>query len=166
MNYEEAKRKMSSIGQEHIFKYYDTLSETEKAALIRQVEETDFSVLARINKSADDKRGSFAPLAAMQRSEIIAREKELHDAGVKAIKEGKTAAMLLAGGMGTRLGSDDPKGMYNIGVTKPVYIFERIITNLLDVVKETGTWIRLFIMTSEKNHDKTVAFLKEQNFFG
>lgn len=166
MNYEEAKRKMSAIGQEHIFKYYDTLSETEKAALIRQVEETDFSVLARIDKSADDKRGSFAPLAAMQRSEIIAREKELHDAGVKAIKEGKTAAMLLAGGMGTRLGSDDPKGMYNIGVTKPVYIFERIITNLLDVVKETGTWIRLFIMTSEKNHDKTVAFLKEKNFFG
>ena len=166
MNYEEAKRKMSALGQEHIFKYYDTLSETEKAALIRQVEETDFSVLARIDKSADDKRGSFAPLAAMQRSEIIAREKELHDAGVKAIKEGKTAAMLLAGGMGTRLGSDDPKGMYNIGVTKPVYIFERIITNLLDVVKETGTWIRLFIMTSEKNHDKTVAFLKEKNFFG
>lgn len=166
MNYEEARKKMSALGQEHIFKYYDTLSDAEKSALIKQVEETDFSVLARIDKGADDKRGSFSPLAAMQRSEIEAREKELHDAGIKAIKAGKTAAMLLAGGMGTRLGSDDPKGMYNIGITKPVYIFERIITNLLDVVKETDTWIRLFIMTSEKNHDKTVAFLKEKNFFG
>ncbi len=166
MNYEEARKKMADIGQEHVFKYYDELTEEQKSALIRQVEETDFSVLKRIDKGAGDERGAFAPLAAMQRPEIIAREKELHDAGVAAIKAGKTAALLLAGGMGTRLGSDDPKGMYNIGLTKPVYIFERIITNLLDVVKETDTWIRLFIMTSEKNHDATVKFLKEKNFFG
>lgn len=166
MNYEEARAKMSAIGQEHVFKYYDELSDEGKAALIKQVEETDFAVLGRIGSGAGDKRGVFSPLAAMQRSEIEAREKELHDAGVKAIKEGRTAALLLAGGMGTRLGSDNPKGMFDIGLTKPVYIFERIISNLLDVVKETDTWIRLFIMTSEKNHDATVKFLKEKNFFG
>ncbi|MBQ9483759.1 MAG: UDPGP type 1 family protein [Ruminiclostridium sp.] len=166
MTYEEALAKMSAIGQEHVFRYYDELSEEQKAALIRQVDETDFSVLKRIDSGAGDERGVFAPLAAMQLSEIEARRDELHDAGVKAIKAGKTAALLLAGGMGTRLGSDDPKGMYNIGLTKPVYIFERIITNLLDVVKETDTWIRLFIMTSEKNHDATVKFLKEKDFFG
>ncbi len=166
MTYEEAREKMSAIGQEHVFRYYDELSDTQKAALIQQVEETDFGVLGRIDSGASDDRGVFSPLAAMQRGEIEAREQELHDAGVKAIKEGKTAALLLAGGMGTRLGSDNPKGMYNIGLTKPVYIFERIISNLLDVVKETDTWIRLFIMTSEKNHDATVSFLKEKNFFG
>ena len=166
MNYEEARAKMSAIGQEHVFKYYDELSDEGRAALIKQVEETDFAVLDRIGSGAGDERGVFSPLAAMQRSEIEAREKELHDAGVKAIKEGKTAALLLAGGMGTRLGSDNPKGMFDIGITKHVYIFERIISNLLDVVNETGTWIRLFIMTSEKNHDATVRFLKEKNFFG
>ena len=166
MNYEEARKKMSDIGQEHVFKYYDELTEEQKSSLIKQVEETDFSVLSKIDKGASEQRGVFSPLAAMQRSEIISREKELHDAGVAAIKAGKTAALLLAGGMGTRLGSDDPKGMYNIGLTKPVYIFERIISNLLDVVKETDTWIRLFIMTSEKNHDKTVKFLKEHDYFG
>ena len=37
----------------------------------------------------------------------------------------------MAGGMGTRLGSDAPKGMYNIGITKDVYIFERLICNLM-----------------------------------
>lgn len=166
MTYEEARSKMAAIGQEHVFKYYDELSDTQKAALIRQVEETDFAVLDRIGSGASDKRGVFAPLAAMQRSEIEAREQELHDAGVKAIKEGRTAALLLAGGMGTRLGSDNPKGMFDIGLTKPVYIFERIISNLLDVVKETDTWIRLFIMTSEKNHNATVNFLKSKNYFG
>lgn len=166
MTYEEARAKMSAIGQEHVFKYYDELSEEQKAALIKQVEDTDFAVLGRIDGGASDKRGVFSPLGAMQRSEIEAREQELHDAGVKAIKDGKTAALLLAGGMGTRLGSDAPKGMYDIGLTKPVYIFERIISNLLDVVNETDTWIRLFIMTSEKNHDATVKFLKEKNYFG
>ena len=68
--------------------------------------------------------------------------------------------------MGTRLGSDNPKGMYNIGITKEVYIFQRIIENLLDVVNEAESWIHLFIMTSEKNNEATVNFLREKKFFG
>ena len=85
---------------------------------------------------------------------------------VYALRERKTGNDESRGGMGTRIGSDNPKGMYDIGETKPVYIFQRIIENLLDVVHETDTWIRLFIMTSEKNHDATVKFLKEKNYFG
>lgn len=166
MNYNEAKIKLDAIGQAHVLKYWDELSETQRAALIEQIENTDMSVLSRIDCGADEGRGVFAPLAAMQLSEIEARKNELYEAGVETIKAGKTAALLLAGGMGTRLGSDNPKGMYDIGITKPVYIFERIISNLLDVVKETDTWIRLFIMTSEKNHEQTVSFLKEHNYFG
>ena len=166
MTYENAKEMMTALGQEHIFKYWDELTEAERKALLGQIADTDFSVLSRTEHAADEGRGVFSPLAAMQRDEIEAREKELHDAGINTIKAGKTAALLLAGGMGTRLGSDDPKGMFDIGLTKPVYIFERVIGNLLDVVRETDTWIRLFIMTSEKNHEATVAFLKEKNFFG
>lgn len=63
--------------------------------------------------------------------------------GLEAIRAGKVGAVLLAGGMGTRLGSDNPKGMYDIGITKPVYIFQRIIRNLLDVVDEAGVWVHL-----------------------
>ena len=106
-------------------------------------------------------------MAALQVSEIEKRKDEFMKLGVETIKAGKVAAVLLAGGMGTRLGSDNPKGMYDIGITKPVYIFQRIIENLLDTVKQAdGTYIRLFIMTSEKNNDATVNFLKEKNFFG
>ena len=86
--------------------------------------------------------------------------------GIDAIKAGKVAAVLLAGGMGTRLGSDDPKGMYNIGKTKDVYIFQRIVENLMDVVKVVEKDIYLFVMTSDKNHTKTVNFFKEHNYFG
>ncbi|MCR5020536.1 MAG: UTP--glucose-1-phosphate uridylyltransferase [Ruminococcus sp.] len=163
----EASIKLAEFEQEHLLKYYDTLSEERKNALLDQIENTDLSVISHITDfGRNDSRGVFSPLAAIQLDEIIRREQEFHDAGVKAIKEGKTAALLLAGGMGTRLGSDNPKGMFDIGETKHVYIFQRIIENLLDVVNETSTWIRLFIMTSEKNNNATISFLKEHDFFG
>ena len=168
MNIEEAKEKLQKYGQEHVLKYYSELSDSEKQELLAQVEDTDFAVLANCkNLGHADKRGEFAPLAALQVSEIEKRKDEFTKLGVETIKAGKVAAVLLAGGMGTRLGSDNPKGMYDIGITKPVYIFQRIIENLLDTVKQAdGTYIRIFIMTSEKNNDATVNFLKEKNFFG
>ena len=167
MTLENARKKITEYGQEHLLKYYDSLSDESKNNLLNQIEKTNLSVISHFSSfGMNDGRGVFSPLAAMQRDEIIMREQEFHDAGVKAIKEGKTAALLLAGGMGTRLGSDNPKGMYDIGETKHVYIFQRIIENLLDVVNETGTWIRLFIMTSEKNSAATISFLKEHDFFG
>ncbi|MBO4912596.1 MAG: UTP--glucose-1-phosphate uridylyltransferase [Butyrivibrio sp.] len=168
MNIEEAKEKLQKYGQEHVLKYYSELSDSEKQELLAQVEDTDFAVLANCkNLGHADERGEFAPLAALQVSEIEKRKDEFTKLGVETIKAGKVAAVLLAGGMGTRLGSDNPKGMYDIGITKPVYIFQRIIENLLDTVKQAdGTYIRLFIMTSEKNNDATINFLKEKNFFG
>ncbi|MBO6108124.1 MAG: UTP--glucose-1-phosphate uridylyltransferase [Eubacterium sp.] len=163
----EAQDKLKKYGQEHVLKYFDELAEDEQRSLLTQIEETDLSVLSHISEAGKGgERGEFSPLAAMQLSEIEKRKTEFHDAGVAAIREGKTAARLLAGGMGTRLGSDNPKGMYNIGETKEVFIFQRIIENLLDVVNETDTWIRLFVMTSEKNHDATVKFLEEKDYFG
>ena len=168
MTFDEAKKKLEQFGQTHVLKYYDELSDAEKAELIAQIEDTDFAVLENCkNLGKSQGRGEFAPLAAMQVSEIEERKSELFEIGKKALKEGKVAACLLAGGMGTRLGSDNPKGMYDIGLTRPVYIFQRIIENLLDTVQQAdGSYIRLFIMTSEKNNDATVSFLKEHNFFG
>ncbi|WP_022768013.1 UTP--glucose-1-phosphate uridylyltransferase [Butyrivibrio sp. NC2007] len=168
MNLEEAKKKLETFGQEHVLKYYDEISDTEKKDLLTQIDETDFAVLENCkNLGKSEGRGQFSPLAAMQVSEIERRKDEFAAAGIKALKEGKVAACLLAGGMGTRLGSDNPKGMYDIGLTKPVFIFQRIIENLLDTVKQAdGAYIRLFIMTSEKNNDATINFLKEHNFFG
>ena len=167
MTVDEAKKKLSDYGQEHVLKYFDELSDDQKNELLTQIDETDFTIISHISEAGKGgERGKFSPLRTMQLDEIKNRHREFHDAGVKAIKEGKTAALLLAGGMGTRLGSDNPKGMYDIGKTRHVYIFQRIIENLMDVVKETDTWIPLFIMTSEKNHEATVNFLTEQKFFG
>ncbi len=166
-SYEETLKLLQDKGQTQLLKYYDELSENEKEALLEQINNIDFDVIdAGIAAMGKNERGSFKPLKALRIEDIEKeRDKDL-ETGLDAIKKGKVGAMLLAGGMGTRLGSDDPKGMYNIGLTKEVFIFQRIIENLLDVVNKAGAYIELFIMTSDKNHDKTVAFLKEKNYFG
>lgn len=167
MTFEAAKLKCEKYGQGHVLKYYDELSATEQEALLAQIEETDMSILEKCKNMEElAKKGKISPLAAMELDEIEANKESFTTTGMKAIRDGKVAAVLLAGGMGTRLGSDDPKGMYNIGETKDLYIFECLVNNLMDVVKQTGSWIHFFIMTSDKNNDATIKFLTEHNFFG
>ena len=167
MTYSEAKAKLEKYGQEQLLRYYDELSDSEKQALLDQIDSADMSVVSYYDKRGEvAPAGHIEPLAAMELDEIRKRSDEFRRIGLDAIRAGKVGAVLLAGGMGTRLGSDNPKGMYNIGITKEVYIFQRIIENLLDVVNEAESWIHLFIMTSEKNNEATVNFLREKKFFG
>ncbi len=167
MTLEQAKEKLKQYGQTHVLKYYDELSEVEKQALLDQIEATDMSILeACLHKEDLAKKGEITPLAAMQLDEIEANRESFTQTGLEAIRAGKVGAVLLAGGMGTRLGSDDPKGMYNVGITHELYIFECLINNLMDVVKQADAWIHLLVMTSDKNHEATVSFLKEKNYFG
>lgn len=167
MNYDQAFEKLASAGQEHVLQYYEDLTAQQKEFLLAQIEETDFSVLSSL-KSRNNKgcKGKIEPLAAMQLPQIQEHESEFRKIGLEAIRQGKVGAVLLAGGMGTRLGSDDPKGMYDIGLTKEVYIFQRLIENLMDVVREAEAWVPLYVMTSDKNHEATVRFLKEHDYFG
>ena len=167
MNYEKTLKMLTKIGQEHLLKYYDELSEQQKEALLTQIEETDFSVIRFVDAEAEMlSRGEISPLAAMQLGEIEEKKQHFTDIGLEAIRAGKVGAVLLAGGMGTRLGSDSPKGVYNIGVTKDLYIFECLIRNLIRVTDMAGNPIYLFVMTSDKNHEETVSFFKAHEYFG
>jgi UDP-N-acetylglucosamine/UDP-N-acetylgalactosamine diphosphorylase len=167
MTLEQANEKLKKYGQEHVLKYYGELSAEEREGLLAQIEATDMSALEAVaHREELTKRGVITPLSAMQLPEIRENEARFREAGLAAIRAGKVGAVLLAGGMGTRLGSDDPKGMYNIGLTRELYIFECQVNNLMDVVRQSGTWIHLFVMTSEKNHEATVGFLKEHAYFG
>ncbi len=167
MNYQEARSKLEQYGQLHVLRFYDELNDDQKEALLAQIEATDFSILHYVDNPHEGLSfGKITPLGAMELPEIEARREEFTQAGLEAIREGKVAAVLLAGGMGTRLGSSDPKCMYDIGLTRPVYIMQRLIENLTEVTDQAGVSIPLFIMTSEKNHDKTVAFMQAHDCFG
>ena len=168
MNYNEAKELLEKNNQSHLLEYFDELNDDQKEHLLEQISEIDFDFIKLIeNSDTPDDRGVITPLdAEVSIKEIEETADKFRAKGVEAIKEGKVAALLLAGGMGTRLGSDKPKGMYNIGETKDVFIFEMLIRNLMDVVDEVGVWVPLYIMTSEKNDKDTREFFEEKNYFG
>ncbi|MCR5106657.1 MAG: UTP--glucose-1-phosphate uridylyltransferase [Lachnospiraceae bacterium] len=163
---EEALKKLKKYGQEHVLDFYGDIDEDKRKALLAQIEETDFSVLEHTYCESDKKEGVIEPIKALQIKEIEEKKAYFLQKGSEAIKEGKLGAVLLAGGMGTRLGFDEPKGMFDIGITRHVYIFMRLIENLMSVTDECGKFIHLFVMTSEKNHDDTTAFFKEHDNFG
>ena len=139
----------------------------ENEALKAKLDAVDWSVLSHITrKETVNERGVFAPLEAVEIAEIKEREDEFRHIGLQALKDGKVGAVLLAGGQGTRLGLDRPKGTLNIGVDRELYLFEQLVRNLMDVTDEADAYVPLYIMTSNINHDDTEAFFKEHNFFG
>ena len=166
MDYGQAYGKLEKYGQQHVLQYYGELTQEQQRTLLDQIEAADFDMLKYCKDNTTNVKGKITPLAAMQLDQIEKERERYTATGLDAIRQGKVAAVLLAGGMGTRLGSDEPKGMYDIGITREVYIFQRLVENMLDVVRQADAWFHLFVMTSDKNHEMTVEFFEEKNYFG
>ena len=169
INYKDIYSVLSEQDQLHLLKYYGELTPERQQALLEQINTIDWDLIRTAtqtsSESKEDKK-QIEPLGAMELSEIEKRHDEFEALGLEALRAQKVGAVLLAGGQGTRLGFDKPKGMFNIGVTKPLYIFQCLINNLMDVVKQAGAWVPLYIMTSQKNHDETTSFFREHQYFG
>lgn len=145
----------------------ERLPEGEKRVLKEKLEAIDWSILQEIERRTTvTQRGVFAPLKAVEMDEIEARADEFRELGLKTLREGKLGLVLLAGGQGTRLGFEQPKGTVNIGLTKEIYIFECLMNNLMQVVKEAEVFVPLYIMTSVSNRQETVEFFEKHKYFG
>lgn len=167
MLYEDAKEMLEKKGQEQLLRYYGSLPDSEKEELLGNIEKVDFSVLDILkNPEMKQVRGVIEPLGALGMDEINSKKDRYKAVGLDAVRKGKVGAILLAGGQGTRLGFDKPKGTYNIGVHRELYIFECLINNLMDTVKESKTWVPIAVMTSNINHEDTIKFFKEHGYFG
>lgn len=167
MTYEEALQKLSSAGQEHLLQYYDELDQQQKDSLLTQIESLDLSLLALAKEGeGESRKGKLEPMGALTKEEIMAKRDRYEKKGLEAVRACKVGAVLLAGGQGTRLGLDKPKGMLNVGIHKDRYLFEQLISNLMEVVRAADAWVPLFIMTSEKNNEDTTAFFRQNDYFG
>lgn len=161
---QKAIARLSACNQTHLIDHLNALAPEAQAALAEQIAELDFSVLEAEN--AGGTRGCFAPLYATTLAEIAQNRERFTAAGLEAIRAGKVGAVMLAGGQGTRLGFDKPKGTFNVGLTHELYIFECLIRNLLDVAQAAGVPVPLFIMTSIDNYGDTRAFFEAHDYFG
>ena len=152
MTYENALEVLKKYGQEHVLAYYDELNDEEKQSLLSQIEEIDFSIFDVLKeKESAGKEETITPTEALT---------------LDTIQKGQLALVMLAGGQGTRLGFDGPKGTYNLGQTRDLYIFECQVKTILTVVRTLGRWIHLYIMTSDKNYEATTSFFVEHKNFG
>ena len=166
MDYTQAKKLLEKYNQTQLLDYYDELDEQSKKRLLCDIEKLDFSVLENIGSGQERKIGSLSPADALSVEEIDKDREKYEKVGIEAIKSGKVAAVLLAGGQGTRLGSSLPKGMFNIGVNKKLSIFEQQMNNIKQVVNKVGADFHIFVMTSDINHADTCNFFKENDYFG
>ena len=142
-------------------------SAEQNEELKRKLEKIDWTILNHIErKETVNERGVFAPLEAVEVSDIEAGKERFLKLGLEAIRAGKVGAVLLAGGQGTRLGLDKPKGTLNIGVDRELYLFEQLFRNLMDVTEQAEAYVPMYIMTSNINHDDTVNFFEEHAYFG
>ena len=151
--------------QTYLLHYLDKLSGEQRSRMEQTLEEIDWSLLDKLQHK-ENKRGVFAPLGAMNLQEIAEQKDEFEKIGLEAIRAGKVGAVLLAGGQGTRLGFEHPKGTFNIGLTHELFIFEQQMKNLMEVINKAGVFVPLYIMTSEKNNEETIQFWEKHSYFG
>ena len=165
MNYEQAREKLEQNGQLQLLRFYSELDENAKGSLLSQIEKIDFSVIRKpAPKSTEGE--VIEPIPALTLSDINRDHDKYYKIGLQAVKEGKIAAVILAGGQGTRLGHDGPKGTLNVGLTKELYIFECLVKNLMAVTDAAQNKIPLLVMTSEINDAATRSFFADHDYFG
>ncbi len=153
--------------QQHLIPVLESLRGDELARFEKQIEQIDWDTVDLWKHPEDlSGKGRVEPINGLTCTEIRQNRDKFLQAGVSALQAGKVGAVLLAGGQGTRLGSDAPKGAYDIGITHPVYIFERLIANLKDVCLQCGCNVPLFVMTSDLNDGATREFLSKHDYFG
>ena len=135
-NIEEIKRTLKKYGQEHLLNFYETLDERKQDQLLKQIENIDFELINSLyNKTKDGNKNDDAdiePIDFIDKYKLNGDYKYYEEIGEKSIKAGKLAVVTMAGGQGTRLGHDGPKGTYDIGLESHKSLFEL----LCDYIKE------------------------------
>lgn len=160
------KQMLERKGQSHLLRYYDILSDREKKTLLSELSKLDFSFFERAERLRQIRSCDISPIDIFTSRMAEQRREELEAAGLAAIGKGRIAAVLLCGGQGTRLGFDHSKGMYDIGLTRPLLIFELHFSYMLGVARRAGAWFPIFVMTSEINDSEIREFLAAHDYFG
>ena len=166
MNYYEALQKLSSYQQEHLLQFYGDLSLNERKELLTQIEKLDMGELERIfNRRYKLEINNLEPLNCISCSSDPQRALFAR-IGEAALKDGKMGVLILSGGQGSRLGYNHAKGMYDIGITRSISIFEIHIQRLVRFWREKNIKLHCFIMTSVQNHEEIIGFFENHNYFG
>ena len=173
MNLIDARTLLEQWGQEHVMHFVDRLSAVEQAELMHQIADIDFQTLDRLVKTwvlSEPAPESFTKIEPVNVippvDESRADAREAKAAGEAALRAGRVGCVLVAGGQGTRLGYDGPKGAYPIGPVSKRSIFSYHAEKILNLNRTYGCRIPWYIMVSNTNAEETENFFAEHDYFG
>lgn len=166
--------------QEHLVRHWDKLSEPDQDILLRQLTDLDLELvdhLLQLREAPHESGDSAAVRAAraLPPQQLVrlpatdaqrAEQATAEQLGNELLRAGKVGAILVAGGQGSRLGFEAPKGMYPIGPVSQRTLFQILCEQVLARSRRAGATIPYFIMTSEATHARTLAFFEEHRYFG
>lgn len=169
---EKTKELLKEYKQEHIIKLLEKLDEEKQSELIEQISKIDFHQIMELyentKKEIEFKEKKIEPIKYLDKAKLSKeQEDKFNEIGSQIIKNGQYAVVTMAGGQGTRLGHNGPKGTFKLDVYgKGKYLFEILAENLKEANKLYDTTIPWYIMTSKENNDATQEFLEKNNYFG
>ncbi|MGE3314303.1 MAG: UTP--glucose-1-phosphate uridylyltransferase [Planctomycetaceae bacterium] len=168
--------------QEHLLRWIDALGAQELAALSAEIASVDFPLIRRLfaetagsgssareETPADRARRATPPARIIRLPRTPEERADREKAAVvgrDALKAGKVGVVLVAGGQGTRLGFDQPKGMFPIGPVSGATLYQILAEQVLARSRRAQVAIPYFVMTSDATHAETSAFFAEHDYFG
>jgi UDP-N-acetylglucosamine/UDP-N-acetylgalactosamine diphosphorylase len=174
VGYSEVPEILRRHGQEHLLGFWDHLDSEQRQSLARQIRGIDFPLVQKLFSRSQD-QSNFRDLAARARPPAAFRLSglknrfslaEARSRGSQALAAGQVGTILVAGGQGTRLGFDHPKGMFSIGPVSARTLFQIHIDKIRAMAHRYGVPIPLYLMTSPATHDETLHFLAAHDRFG
>lgn len=178
---EALRTKLVQFGQEHLLNRWNDLAPHSRQRLVEQLYDLDFvQIVSLVEKRRASGAAKENALIELSRRAVPPRSivrlpqtadecnawEQARQAGEKLLQSGKVGAILVAGGQGTRLGFEKPKGMFPIGALSHATLFQILVEQLRALSRRAGRPIPYFIMTSDATHDDTVAFFADHDYFG
>ncbi len=171
--FETLRSQFQSHGQGHVFRFWDRLDATARRCLLSQAAGIDLPAalraiaLAREPQAPDARTLEPVPVERLpEHGGDAARWAEAREIGEAALRAGRVAAMVVAGGQATRLGYAGPKGLYPIGPVTQRSLFELQAQKLRGLERRFGRRVPWYVMTSEATDAQTRAFFRGSQCFG
>jgi UDP-N-acetylglucosamine/UDP-N-acetylgalactosamine diphosphorylase len=175
-NHEQLAAKLQPFGQEHLIEFWHVLSDAERRQLADQIRAIDFEQIAALFQQTEASHDWTAisrraePPRAMRltdrrqggrfdRAQAIQRGKD-------ALAAGRIGVLLVAGGQGSRLGFDHPKGQYPIGPVSSASLLQIHFEKALAIGRRYDVSVPVYMMTSPVTHDEQTTYLRERHWFG
>lgn len=173
--HKDYQEKLDHYQQSHLLAFWDELDKTQRTQLLDDLDQVDFDRCQPLIDTFVRKRPVFklperleppVTFPATPGPEQYDRYQIAKEVGAAAIRAGKVAAFTVAGGQGTRLGYDGPKGAFDISPVRSACLFQLFAEQLRGTERRYGHRPRWYIMTSPANHEVTQEIFARNNYFG